>query len=104
MVLNISFVDIVLSEIIYDQVSRLFPYSPRNSIDEGLVNKLKASILETGLLHPILVRAGTMEGIAGNHRFLALLEITKDDAKPIEEARIPIALVECDEGMAVTLA
>jgi hypothetical protein len=64
--------------VVYDHYTQLFPFSPRREIDHALVERLKRSITEIGMWQPIVVRAGTMEGIASNHRFLANLELARE--------------------------
>lgn len=104
MVPKIVFAKIQANEIIYRHDTGLFPFSPRKSVDRLLVAGLKRSIAETGIWQPIVVRAKTLEGIAGNHRFLAMLEIARERGVGNGDAQIPTMLVDCDEGLAVTIA
>ena len=72
---KITLTEVSASSVVYDHYTRLFPFSPRREIDQDLVERLKRSITETGMWMPVVVQAGTMEGIAGNHRFLAYWEL-----------------------------
>lgn len=90
--------------IVYNHGTRLFPFSPRIVIDRNLVEKLKRSISETGFWQPIVVRAESMEGIAGNHRFLAYLELAKEKGLNMAEITVLAMVVDCDEGTAVAIA
>ncbi|MGD0172898.1 MAG: ParB N-terminal domain-containing protein [Anaerolineales bacterium] len=101
---KVKYSEISVKKVVYDHSTRLFPFSPRKEIDISLIERLKRSIAETGNWQPIVVRSGTLEGIAGNHRFLALLELAKEQNADIDELTIPAMLVKCDEGMAVTIA
>jgi hypothetical protein len=101
---RIKYSEISAKKVIYDHSTHLFPFSPRKEIDTSLIKRLKRSIAETGNWQPIVVRSGTLEGIAGNHRFLALLDLAKEQNTDIGELLIPAMLIKCDEGMAVTIA
>ncbi len=59
---------------------------------------------ETGMWQPIVVRDETMEGVAGNHRFLAQVELAAERGIEPCDLMIPAVLVDCDEGMAVSIA
>lgn len=101
---TITLAEIPASSVVYDHDTRLFPFSPRREIDPSLVERLKHSIAATGVWQPIVVQAGTLEGIAGNHRFLACLEHAAEQGSSIESLRIPAVLIDCDEGLAVSIA
>jgi len=101
---KVKYSEISAKKVVYDHSTRLFPFSPCKEIDTSLIERLKRSIAETGNWQPIVVRSGTLEGIAGNHRFLALLELSKEQNTDIDELTIPAMLINCDEGMAVTIA
>jgi hypothetical protein len=101
---KVKYSEISVKKVVYDHSTRLFPFSPRKEIETSLIERLKRSIAETGNWQPIVVRSGTLEGIAGNHRFLALLELAKEQNMNIDELTIPAMLIKCDEGMAVTIA
>jgi hypothetical protein len=101
---KIRFAEISATEIVYDHSTGLFPFSPRREIDRDLVARLKHSIAETGLWEPVVVRAQTLEGIAGNHRFLAVTEFATDRGQTLHEVQLPVALIDCDEGLAVSIA
>lgn len=101
---EIRLVELAADQIVYDHYTRLFPFSPRQKIDDELVGRLKRSITETGMWQPIVVRANTFEGIAGNHRFLAYLELMKAQGLDVSDSKIPAMLVDCDEGLAVAIA
>ncbi|MEJ2558861.1 MAG: ParB N-terminal domain-containing protein, partial [Anaerolineae bacterium] len=88
----------------YNHYTQLFPFSPRRKVVHGLVKRLKRSIAETGMWQPIVVRAGTTEGIAGNHRFIAHLELAREAGLDEETLMVPAILVDCDEGLAVSIA
>lgn len=103
MATKIRFVEIPVNNVVLHHDTQLFPFSPRREIDSLLVRQLKTSIAETGMWQPIVVRAGTMEGIAGNHRYLAYLEWAKEQGANLETLTIPTMLVDCDEGTAVTI-
>lgn len=101
---EIKFAEISANSVVYDHDTSLFPFSPRCEIDEGLIERLKRSIDETGMWQPIVVREETREGIAGNHRFLAYLQYAEEHEMSIEDLKLPAMLVDCDEGLAVTIA
>jgi hypothetical protein len=101
---KIILTEISASEVVYDHYTQLFPFSPRHEVNQDLVERLKRSLAETGMWQPIVVRAGTMEGIAGNHRFLANLELAREAGLDEETLMVPSILVDCDEGLAVTIA
>lgn len=103
MLSRITFAEVPIASIVYAHDTRLFPFSPRRAIDPSLVERLKRSIAETGMWQPVVVRAGTMEGIAGNHRFLAYLAVAAEKGLIAETLTIPAVLVDCDEGDAVTI-
>jgi ParB-like chromosome segregation protein Spo0J len=63
---------------------RPYPGNPRN----GDVEAIMASIRENGCYRPIYAWAETGEILAGNHTYMALLELG--------ESRIPIAWIEAD--------
>ncbi|MBN1890588.1 MAG: ParB N-terminal domain-containing protein [Thermoflexales bacterium] len=102
MLSHITFAEMPAGSVVYNRCTRLFPFSPRREIDWNLVQRLKRSIAETGMWQPVVVRAGTLEGIAGNHRFLACLELAQEKGMNPAEL-IPAVLVECDEGLAVSI-
>ncbi|MCK6623734.1 MAG: hypothetical protein DPW09_38005 [Anaerolineae bacterium] len=104
MSIPIEFVEIPASKVMYDHDTQLFPFSPRRAINQSLVERLKRSITETGLWQPILVRTQTLEGVAGNHRYLAYLEFATEFGVELERLMIPAALVDCDEELAVAIA
>ena len=95
---------IAIGQIAYDHETQLFFFSPRCKIDQSLVARLKHSIRETGNWQPIVIRAGTLEGVAGNHRFLAIMEIELEAGHDLQSTLIPVVFAECDEGTAVTIA
>lgn len=97
------FKEIPVKDIIYDKETNLFPYSPRAEIDWAHVNRLKNSIAETGLWDPILVRESTLEGIDGNHTFLAYQQHSLDQGINIENSTISAVVIECGEGMATAI-
>jgi hypothetical protein len=101
---KIRLTEIRASEVVYNHYSQLFPFSPRRKVVHGLVKRLKRSIAETGMWQPIVVRAGTTEGIAGNHRFIAHLELAREAGLDEETLMVPAILVDCDEGLAVSIA
>ena len=68
---------------------------------ESRVDELKASIEEVGMIQPIVVRADTMEGIAGNHRFLAYMAYADENGLKGTNLKIPAMVVDCDEGEVV---
>jgi hypothetical protein len=103
MLSHITFAEVPAGSVVYDHCTRLFPFSPRREIDWNLVKRLKRSIAETGMWQPVIIRAGTLEGIAGNHRFLACLELAPEKGRDPAELMIPVVLVECDEGLAVSI-
>ncbi len=45
-----------------------------------------------------------MEGIAGNHRFLAYLELVREEGLDENSVRIPAVLIDCDEGFTISIA
>lgn len=96
--------EVTLDQIKYNTNSKLFPFSPRREIDWLLVANLEKSIRETGNWQPVVIRAETFEGIAGNHRFLALIELATELGHNLSTTSIPVMVVECDEGMAITIA
>ena len=105
-----------MSEVVLINVDQIKsnPYQPRQYFDDEKLNELAASIAESGLIQPIVVRSidGAYEIIAGERRYkacqmlgwwqipaivmsaseqemakLALIEnIPRDDLSPIEEA------------------
>jgi len=105
-----------MSEVVLINVDQIKsnPYQPRQYFDDEKLNELAASIAESGLIQPIVVRSidGAYEIVAGERRFkacqmlgwwqvpaivmsaseqemakLALIEnIQRDDLSPIEEA------------------
>ena len=105
-----------MSEVVLINVDQIKsnPYQPRQYFDDEKLNELAASIAESGLIQPIVVRSidGGYEIVAGERRFkacqmlgwwqipaivmsaseqemakLALIEnIQRDDLSPIEEA------------------
>ncbi len=103
MVPAIQLTEILAKSVVYDHYTRLFPFSPRREVTPDLIERLRKSMSETGMWQPIVVRIGTMEGIAGNHRFLAYLELAEEQKHDLETLTIPAMLVDCDEGMAVTI-
>lgn len=94
---------IPLTQIVYNQKTQLFPYSPRNEIDHNLVKSIKQSIAETGMWAPVVVKNDTMEGIAGNHRLLAYINDQLENRIPINQILIPAMLIDCDESTAVLI-
>jgi len=100
----ITLAEIPANNVVHDYYTRLFPFSPRREVDPHLVERLKRSIAETGMWQPIVVRAGTMEGIAGNHRYLACLEFAQEAGLDRDTLTISAVLVDCDEGLAVSIA
>jgi hypothetical protein len=96
--------NILAKKVVYHHDTGLFPFSPRQAIDQQLIDHLKHSIGETGLWQPIVVRSETMEGIAGNHRFLAYLGLARDQGRDLDRLEIPAVLIDCDEGLAVSIA
>ena len=101
---KITLAEVSVTSIVYDHDTRLFPFSPRREVDQALVDRLKQSISETGMWQPVVVRAETLEGIAGNHRLLARLEVAGEQGLDLEKLTIPTVLVDCDEGLAVSIA
>lgn len=101
---KITLTEISASEVVYDPYTQLFPFSPRRETDQDLVEWLKRSMSETGIWQPIVLRESTKEGIAGNHRFLACLELAKEAGNDGDDLKIPAILVDCDEGLAVSIA
>lgn len=100
----IKFTMVPITEIQYSLETHLFPYSPRKEVDWNLVGKIKRSIAETGMWGPVIVREETDEGIAGNHRFLAYRDYLLENNHVLEKSKIPVMFVDCDEGMAVSIA
>lgn len=101
---TIQFDTILASRVVYDKKTRRFPFSARREISIRLVESLKNSLLETGFWEPILVRADTLEGIAGNHRFLAYLALADENGLAPHQMKIPVALIDCDEATAAGIA
>jgi hypothetical protein len=101
---KVTLTSIPASSVVYDEQTGLFVFSPRMRTDADLVDRLKRSMAETGMWQPIVVRADTMEGIAGNHRFLAQLELAEDAGLRQEHVGVMAVVVSCDEGLAVTIA
>ncbi|TET49342.1 MAG: hypothetical protein E3J64_09780 [Anaerolineales bacterium] len=104
MELQVTLTSIPAASVVYNEETGLFVFSPRREIDRVLVEGLKRSMAETGVWQPIVVRARTMEGIAGNHRFLAQVELAKERGLNQGDVEIMAAVVDCDEGLAVTIA
>ncbi|GAB4537141.1 MAG: hypothetical protein Kow0063_23470 [Anaerolineae bacterium] len=101
---KITLTEISASSVVYDHDTGLFPFSPRREVDQNLIKRLKRSIAATGIWQPVVLRQSTMEGIAGNHRFLAYLELGRETGSDEEALKIPAVLVDCDEGFAVNIA
>ncbi len=99
------------------------PYQPRKAFDEVALDELKRSIIENGIIQPLIVRKSTVKGfeiIAGERRFraarlaglhsvpvvvqefndsqmmeIALLEnLQREDLSPIEEAEAYYNIME----------
>ncbi len=99
------------------------PYQPRKTFDEKALEELKKSIIENGIIQPLIVRKSTVKGfeiIAGERRFraaklaglssvpvvvqefndsqmmeIALLEnLQREDLSPIEEAEAYYNIME----------
>ena len=64
-----------MSEVVLINVDQIKsnPYQPRQYFDDEKLNELAASIAESGLIQPIVVRSidGTYEVIAGERRLKA---------------------------------
>jgi len=101
--MRMTYAEIPADSVVYDPQTGLFPFSSRKEVDKDHVYRIAQSIEETGYWSPILVRAKTMQGLAGNHRFLALLHLAEKNGTPLETLKIPALLVECDEGEAVAI-
>lgn len=104
MALHVEYTELRPGDVVYDRMTGLFPFSPRPSIDRSLIERLKRSIAELGYWQPFIVRAGTLEGIAGNHRFLALVELATEQGVDLDTLALPAAVVTCDEGTAIAIA
>jgi hypothetical protein len=102
--MKIELTDVALLDVNFDQKSGLFPYSPRAEIDYAHVAELVKSIETSEFWNPIYVRKETMEGIAGNHRFLAAMKIAEKSNISLAEYTIPAFMVDCEESEAVLLA
>ncbi|MCJ7609285.1 ParB/RepB/Spo0J family partition protein, partial [Candidatus Bathyarchaeota archaeon] len=101
--MRMTYAEIPADSVVYDPETGLFPFSSRKEVDKDHVYRIAQSIEETGYWSPILVRAETMQGLAGNHRFLALLHLAEKSGTPLETLKVPALLVECDEGEAVAI-
>jgi hypothetical protein len=100
----IHFREVPIDEVKYDPETGLFPYSSRLALDKTLISRLKNSIAQTGMWQPIVLKADTMEGVAGNHRFHAFRELQQEREDNLEAPQpIPAALLQCDEGMACAI-
>ena len=97
MSIQIEFVEIPASKVVHDYHTRLFPFSSRRAINQSPVERLKRSITETGLWQLIVVRTQTLEGVAGNHGYLAYLEFAAEYGLNPERLMIPAARVDGDE-------
>lgn len=87
-----------LTEIGVDSI-RPNPYQPRHAIDEAALAELSASMRESGLLQPVVVRpadGGTYELIAGERRWRA--------AQQLGWAEIGAVVREVDDQTLLTLA
>lgn len=88
--------DISLNEI------RPNPYQPRRTFDEEALNELAASIRQSGVFQPIILRASSVKGyeiIAGERRFRASKIAGKETVPAIvrefdEETMMQVAVLE----------
>jgi hypothetical protein len=101
--MRMTYAEIPADSVVYDTQTGLFPFSSRKEVDKDHVCRIAQSIEETGYWSPILLRAKTMQGLAGNHRFLALLYLAEKSRTPLETLKVPALLVECDEEEAVAI-
>lgn len=74
------------------------PYQPRKSFDQDSINELKASILEHGILQPIIARKSIKgyEIVVGERRYRAAKEAGLD--------KIPVVVRELSEQQMMELA
>jgi hypothetical protein len=97
-------VDLPISSIQYNHITGLFAFTPRKAVDLEHVAHLKSSIQTLGLMQPIIVQASSLQGIAGNHRFLAVRDIFQDSEIPTDQQRIQAVLIECSDDEARMIA
>ena len=103
MAIEINYTQLPITAIKYDVQTGLFPFSPRKAIDQDVVKRLELSISETGQWQPIVVRKDTNEGIAGNHRYLAIRNYYEYCGKSLDGVLIHVVEVGCKEGEAVLI-
>ncbi|KMY46614.1 plasmid partitioning protein ParB [Bacillus sp. FJAT-27916] len=75
------------------------PYQPRKSFQEDAIEELKNSILQHGILQPLIVRKSSIKGyeiVAGERRFRA--------AKEAKLKTVPVVVREFDDRQMMELA
>lgn len=90
-----------VQEILLDEI-RPNPYQPRKKFDEEALNELAASIKQSGVFQPIILRKSTVKGyeiIAGERRFRASKLAGKETIPAIireidEEGMMEVAVLE----------
>ena len=71
-------------------------YNPRESLDEFTAEQLQRSILDFGIVEPLVVNARSGNTIVGGHqRFDMLVALT--DSGQLADVRVPCVMVDLDE-------
>ena len=97
---EITFSMIAPNRVVYDHVTGLFPYSSRMLLDRSNIDVIKRSYKLSGMWEPIVIRASTFEGIAGNHRFIAFIEYQVERGESLDVPNLPVVLIDCNENLA----